>query len=94
MVHNCQHLAVFNSAHQVMRAEDILKKCGLDILLIPAPRALSTDCGLAISYNSSINYDVLRALKSAKLFPTLIYQKISDSRYEPIWRVENSKEHV
>lgn len=92
MVHNCQHLAVFNSAHQVMKAEDILKKCGLDILLIPAPRALSTDCGLAIIFNSSLNDNVLQALKSEKLFPTIIYRKVSDSLYEPIWRGENGKE--
>ena len=72
-----------------MKAENILKKCGLTILLIPAPRALSTDCGLAIRYNSDLNDSVLKALTSEKLLPTIIYRKDSDSLYEPIWSNKN-----
>ena len=92
MIQNSQLLAVFNSAHRVMKAEDILKKRGLAILLIPAPRALSTDCGLAIRYNSDFHDSILQALTSEKILPTVIYQKISDSRYEPIWCNENSED--
>ncbi|MGB9082908.1 MAG: DUF3343 domain-containing protein [Desulfuromonadaceae bacterium] len=90
MIHNGQLLAVFNSAHRVMKAEYILKKCELEILLIPAPRALSTDCGLAIRYNSDLNDNVLQALSSENLLPACIYRKESDSVYEPIWCNEDS----
>ena len=90
MVQNGQHLAVFNSAHRVMKAENILKKCGLSILLIPAPRALSTDCGLAIRYDSDLNGKVMQALASEELLPSTIYLKKSDSDYEPIWSKEQS----
>jgi hypothetical protein len=72
-----------------MKAEYILKKCELEILLIPAPRALSTDCGLAIRYNSDLNDNVLQALSSENLLPARIYRKESDSVYEPIWCNEN-----
>jgi hypothetical protein len=72
-----------------MKAENILKSCGLEILLIPAPRALSTDCGLAIRYNSDLNDNVLQALASEEMLPTIIYRKESDSTYNPIWRNEN-----
>ena len=89
MIHDGQLLAVFNSAHRVMKAEYILKKCELEILLIPAPRALSTDCGLAIRYNSDLNDNVLQALSSENLLPARIYRKESDSVYEPIWCNEN-----
>ena len=75
-----------------MNAENILKKHGLEILLIPAPRALSTDCGLAIRYAGGLNDTVLLALASEKMLPTVIYQKISDSLYEPVWCNENSDE--
>ena len=88
MTQDSQLLAVFNSAHRVMKAESILKGCGLEILLIPAPSALSTDCGLAIRYNSNLNDRVLQALDSEKLLPSLIYRKDSDSHYEPVWRNE------
>ena len=85
MIQDDQLLAVFNSAHHVMKAENILKKCGLAILLIPAPRALSTDCGLAIRFNSDLLDSVLQALTSEKISPTFIYSKVSDSHYETIW---------
>lgn len=90
MIHNGQLLAVFNSAHRVMKAEYILKRCELEILLIPAPRALSTDCGLAIRYSSDLNEIVLQALSSENLLPDRIYRKESDSIYEPIWSNRNS----
>lgn len=73
-----------------MKAESILKGCGVSILLIPAPRALSTDCGLAIRYDCDLNENVLQALATENLLPTIIYRKENDSIYEPIWRNENS----
>lgn len=88
MIQNGQLLAVFNSAHRVMKAESILKRAGLAILLIPAPRALSTDCGLAIRYDNDLYDSVLEALTSENLLPSVIYKKNSNSQYEPIWNVE------
>lgn len=89
MIQDGQLLAVFNSAHRVMKAENILKKCGLDILLIPAPRALSADCGLAIRFSNNIFERVLQALSSENLLASVIYRKESNSHYEPIWRDEH-----
>jgi hypothetical protein len=90
VVQNGLLLAVFNSAHRVMKAENILKKCGLAILLIPAPRALSTDCGLAIRFSDDSFDCVLQALISEKILPAVIYRKESDSHYEPIWTHNNT----
>ncbi len=73
-----------------MKAENILKRCGLEILLIPAPRALSTDCGLAIRYSSDINDLVLQALTSENVLPAIIYRKESDLLYEPVWHNEDN----
>ena len=94
MIQNGQMLSVFNSAHRVMKAESILKKLRLAILLIPAPRALSTDCGLAIRYNSELSDTVFQALTSEKLLPTSIYRKESDSRYELIWTSDETEEPI
>lgn len=92
MITHGQFLAVFNSAHRVMKAESILKRCGLPILLIPAPRALSTDCGLAIRFDSDLYDRVQQALASENTSPTFIYQKTSDSNYELIWNGDNIDE--
>ncbi|MBV5340779.1 MAG: DUF3343 domain-containing protein [Deltaproteobacteria bacterium] len=92
MVQNGQLLAVFNSAHRVMKAESVLKNSGVTILLIPAPRALSTDCGLAICYNSDLYDSVLHFLTSKNILPDVIYLKESDLRYEPVWSPNNIKD--
>jgi len=91
MIQNGQLLAVFNSAHRVMKAENILKKCGLTILLIPAPRAISTDCGLAIRYDSDLSDRVLQALTAEAVLPDSIYRKSSDSHYDRIWKIEDDE---
>jgi hypothetical protein len=88
MVQDGQLLAVFNSAHRVMKAENILKKAGFTILLIAAPRALSTDCGLAIRYDNTLFDSVLETLSSANLLPMSIVRKESDSNYALIWSDE------
>jgi hypothetical protein len=75
-----------------MKAENILKKLHMAILLIPAPRALLTDCGLAIRYESDISDTVFQALASEKLLPASIYRKESDSHYEQVWASETTED--
>lgn len=72
MVKEGDFLAVFNSAHRVMKAENILKARGLAILLIPAPRQLMTDCGLALRIPPGIREDVMRILGQEQLMPAFI----------------------
>ncbi len=50
MVRENDRVAIFHSIHRVMQAEKVLKLAGAEILLIPVPRQLSSDCGLAIRY--------------------------------------------
>ena len=76
MVNEGEYLAIFNSIHRVMKAEKILKELRLSILLIPAPRALSADCGLAIRYAD--RDAVESALEKAGVIPDVIYLKQSD----------------
>ena len=43
-------ILIFHSIHRVMKAEKALKLAGLDVRLVPVPRQLSSDCGLAIAF--------------------------------------------
>ena len=43
---------IFSSIHQVMRAEKLLKGKGVKIDLIPVPREISSDCGVAIELST------------------------------------------
>lgn len=90
MVQDGQLLAVFNSAHRVMKAESVLKARSLPILLIPAPRALSADCGLAIRYNDDAGDNVIRVLTEENLLPAFVCRRISGNRYETIWNEDGS----
>jgi hypothetical protein len=45
------YVAVFHSVHRVLKAEKILKEASISFTLIPAPRQLSADCGLALCFD-------------------------------------------
>ena len=60
-------VAIFHSVHRVMKAEKILKEQQLNILLIPAPRQLSADCGMAIRYPYELHAEVTRTLDQVAL---------------------------
>lgn len=72
MVQEGHLLAVFNSAHRVMKAENLLKSLHLPILLIPAPRQLQTDCGLAIRFSEEDRAAIMTALEQNVLLPEFI----------------------
>ena len=75
MVREADLVAIFHSVHRVMKAEKLLKLAGLDILLIPVPRQLSSDCGLAIRYAPEIQSAVEALLTREGLLPAEIYRR-------------------
>lgn len=79
MVSDGDYVAIFNSVHRVMKAEKLLKERGKQILLIPAPRALSSDCGLAIRYAAEDRDEVEGVLREAELVPEEIFIKAGES---------------
>ena len=75
MVKEGDYVAIFNSIHRVMKAEKLLKGQHIPMLLIPAPRALTSDCGLAIRYAEADRGKVESALRTAGLMPEEMYVK-------------------
>ena len=69
------HVAIFHSIHRVMQAEKVLKEKQARILLIPVPRQLSADCGLAIRYAAGDRELVEALLAEADLVPAEVYRK-------------------
>lgn len=78
MVSEGDFVAIFNSVHRVMKAEKLLKGEKLPMLLIPAPRALSSDCGLAIRYAQADRRQIENLLAAASLLPEEIFCKSSE----------------
>ncbi|MBT0666315.1 DUF3343 domain-containing protein [Geobacter pelophilus] len=75
MVADGDYVVVFQSIHRVMKAEKLLKGKGLAVLLIPAPRSITSDCGLALRYGADIREAVEQALSEASLLPEDRYLK-------------------
>jgi hypothetical protein len=78
MVREGDLVAIFNSIHRVMKAEKVLKERRLDILLIPVPRSLASDCGLAIRYAEADCETILAVLVETDLLPVEIYRYSAD----------------
>jgi hypothetical protein len=41
-------IITFQSTHQVLKTEKLLQKEGVDFDIIPVPKEISSDCGMAI----------------------------------------------
>lgn len=75
MVNDGDCVAIFHSIHRVMKAEKLLKAVELEILLIPVPRQLSSDCGLAIRFAIVDRTGLEKVLEEAGLVIAEIWQK-------------------
>ncbi len=69
-----QYLAVFNSTHRVLKAESLLKTRNIPIMLIPAPRAVQADCGLAIRFDQKQHDTIMQLLSYQNLLPAFLCQ--------------------
>ncbi len=80
MVEEGDWVAIFHSIHRVMEAERRLKQQKIPMLLIPVPRQLSSDCGLAIRFEDKGLQDALDDLASQSLTPVELY-RMTDGKY-------------
>ena len=46
-------VVTFFGSHHALRAEEVLKKNGLQAVLIPGPREISPNCGVALRFDYS-----------------------------------------
>jgi hypothetical protein len=58
-------LLVFHSTHDVLAAEDALNAAGVDYQVIPKPRIIKADCGLAVLVAAGRAEAAERALREA-----------------------------
>jgi hypothetical protein len=71
-------ILLFDSVHQVMRAEKLLKKRNL----IPVPREISSDCGVAIELPSEIKEEALHLIGDGGLSNVICYRRIEGGTFE------------
>jgi hypothetical protein len=75
---------IFRGTHQVMSAEKRLKKGGVPMRLIPVPRRLTSDCGLAIRIPLRDRDRAREVLSASRLLPVSAHIPREDGEYDPV----------
>ena len=73
---------ILSSIHRVMKAEKLLKGKGLKVDLIPVPREISSDCGVAIELRMEIGEEVLRLMDEHRISIHECYTRRDGGRFE------------
>jgi len=61
------NVVLFHSTAHALRAEKVLKQSGFQIKMIPTPRQLSSDCGMALRFDRADAEQVTATLKEKKV---------------------------
>ena len=77
-------ILIFRGTHQVMSAEKNLKKAGVPVRLIPVPRRLTSDCGLAIRISPPDRKHAREVLSRARIFPRSVHILLDVGMYEEV----------
>jgi hypothetical protein len=67
-------VVLFYTTSAAMRAEKVLKKAEISVKLIPTPRELSSDCGIAMRFSWAQVENVRNSLDSAGVEVAGIHQ--------------------
>jgi hypothetical protein len=73
-------LFLFESIHQVMRAEKLLKEKGMEVDLLPVPREISSDCGVAIEMVLGLKEEAMRLFEENKISIVKCYTRDQKGR--------------
>ncbi len=77
-------ILIFRGTHQVLSAEKRLKRGGVPLRLIPVPRRLTSDCGLAIRIPIDQRDRAREILSGARLLPASVHVPGRDGEYDPV----------
>ena len=74
-------IALFDSIHYVLAAERVFKERGVWYDLVPVPRDLSADCGMALEFRATDLDEAREALADPRVKPRAVYRPAA-GRYE------------
>jgi uncharacterized SAM-binding protein YcdF (DUF218 family) len=60
-------VVLFHSTAHAIRAEQILQQAGIEIKMIPTPRQLSSDCGMALRFDGVLAAQVEATLSDNRV---------------------------
>ena len=77
-------ILLFDSIHYVLAAERVFKERGVFCELVPVPRDLSSECGMAIEFRPSDRAAVREALAEARVKPRAVRRPVAGGHEEAI----------
>lgn len=77
-------ILIFRGTHQVLSAEKRLKGGSVPVRLIPVPRRLTSDCGLAIRIPLGQREHAREILSRARLLPVSVHLPREGGEYDPV----------
>jgi hypothetical protein len=77
-----KYIFLFESVHRVMRAEKVLKGRGIAVDLIPVPREVNSDCGVAVEVDTGSGVETLKIFGENKISFLECYVRDSSGRFE------------
>ncbi len=84
------YVAIFFSIHYVLKAEQLLKAGGIPLDVVPVPREISGDCGMAITFAAVQLGEVQGILGAAGIAIARIFCKEAEGVYREIpWKLDS-----
>jgi len=77
-----KYVFLFESVHRVMKAEKLLKGKGIKIDVIPVPREISSDCGVAIELSGNSEVEALSILTENRISVVECYTRDLMGRFQ------------
>ncbi len=72
--HSFDGLVTFYASHHAVRAEKVLTKNGFNVMLVPGPREISSNCGVALQFEYRFIDQVRDVLEKNKVQIEAIHQ--------------------
>ncbi|MHB1185175.1 MAG: DUF3343 domain-containing protein [Desulfobulbia bacterium] len=84
------YVAIFSSIHYVLKAEQLLKAGNIPLDVVPVPREISGDCGMAITFAPAQLAAVQGILAAAGIAIARIFCKEAEGVYREIpWKTDS-----
>lgn len=75
-------VVLFDSTHHVLAAERVFKERGVRCDLVPVPRDLSADCGMALEFRACDLEAVREAVADPRVKPRAVYRPAAGGHEE------------
>lgn len=83
------YVAILFSIHQVLKAEKLLQEKGIGHDVVPVPREISGDCGMAIVFAAEALAEAVALFRAAHVDIARIFRREADGSFTEVqWKEE------